>query len=206
MKKISFLVTICILCTTNIFSQSVDEKKERSVKSKMVVRNPKISINLSSGIDNPVGIFGVGFNYYTNKNILIGVGVGTSTWGTKFSVKGMYFTKPNFLGSAFGLALNQSAGFELDNATAIQTNNSFYGRGGSVTSVNLMYARYWKLGAKSRFYIQTGIASKLNNPNMTFFYLNSNQIISSSSVDYKLIKILSPGGLVGNIGFDIVLK
>jgi hypothetical protein len=202
--KYPFIAIILLLATQNILAQDKVKKSKRAQKE-----NGKVFVNLSSGINNPTGVFGVGIEGAVAKNIMIGAGIGSSTWGTKISAKGVFFLKENFHGGAFAISINHSSGFSYYKMKYEPKNsNTTYlldTEGSRVTSVNLMYANYRNIGKKSKFYFQTGFAAKLNTPTTNIYYAGTTNTFNDKLYTQSL-KFLAPGGLIANIGFLIAIQ
>jgi hypothetical protein len=202
--KYTLLALMLVLFTTITTAQDKVKKSKR-----VQTENGKVFVNLSTGINNPTGPLGVGIDAAIAKNIMIGAGIGTSTWGTKISAKGVFFLKENFHGGAFAISINHSSGFTYSKMTYEPKNsNTTYlldTEGSRVTSVNLMYANYRNIGKKSKFYFQTGFAAKLNTPTVTIYYAGTANTFNDKLYTQSL-KLFAPGGLIANIGFLIAIQ
>jgi hypothetical protein len=173
----------------------------------------KFYLNLSSGVNNPNGFLGLGVDATVAPKILVGIGAGLSTWGNKFNLKGMVFLKENHLGSAVGLSVNYSTGLDIaknsnqtfEITTSSGSSQRIYGATNGATSVNMMYGRYWQLGKRSKFYINTGLVTKLNTSNVNMYDYNTDVPVTSSQA-IRSIKIVSPGGLCFAAGFLVSLN
>jgi hypothetical protein len=173
----------------------------------------KFYLNLASGFNNPNGFIGLGVDASVSPKILVGVGAGLSTWGRKLNIRGMYFLKANHLGSAFGLSLNNNSGLNINkNSSAsfeITTPSGgrqrIYGTTSAATSINMMYGRYWQLGKRSKFFINTGVVGKLKAISLNLFDYNTNAPITNTET-LRSIKIVSPGGLCFASGFLVSLN
>lgn len=214
MKKIQVLL-IAILCCQTIFAQQKDvvTSKSKKTETKVDDKMPQIFANLSSGINNPNGIFGIGIDARVAPKVLVGLGIGSSSWGAKMNLKSMYFFNDNFLGGAIGLSLNYSSGVNYEKGSkylfAITEKNgnryNAYGTFGSTVSMNLMYGKYWKVSKRGRFFINTGLCGKFNKPNIDMYNANTNNKVVDD-FELRTIKIQSPGGLVFAAGFLIRLN
>ncbi len=204
--KLKNLIVLLLVTNITLAQEKITETNTENTNTEKVpmqVQTSKFGINLSTGIDNPHGFLGIGLNVKASEKILVTGGVGLSTWGSKLAIRGLYFLKPNFLGSAFGISINRSTGFSLDNYSAVTTNNTAYGTVGGVFSSNAMYALYFKISPKSRFYMQTGLAFKISKPDMDLYIVNSSVPVMEGSAEYNAYKVISPGGFVLNFGFDL---
>jgi hypothetical protein len=202
--KYTLLALMLVLFTTITTAQDKVKKSKR-----VQTENGKVFVNLATGINNPTGPLGVGIDAAIAKNIMIGAGIGTSTWGTKISAKGVFFLKENFHGGAFAISINHSSGFAYSKMKYEPKNsNTTYlldTEGSRLTSVNLMYANYRNIGKKSKFYFQTGFAAKLNTPTVTIYYAGTTNTFNDKLYTQSL-KLLAPGGLIANIGFLIAIQ
>jgi hypothetical protein len=201
MKKILILA---VMCGSSLLGFAQD-KKDKNTASTKDGTEPKIYAVLSSGINNPNGFFGAGVDVYKQR-FLVGAGIGISSWGTKLNVKGMYFLHDNNIGGAFGAALVYSTGGTLTNVQS-DINSSLYVDAvlKGVTSFNLMYGKYWKVGARGRFFFLTGIASKLSSNIVTETYTGTNVPYNNTN-SKKYFSTNSPGGIIASAGFQIRLN
>jgi hypothetical protein len=204
-KKIAILACLCssLLCNAQSDKVRKTSKADRD--------NGTIFLNLGGGFNNPFGFAGLGVDVAVHPHGMVGAGIGLSTWGTKVNLKGVFFFKENYHGGALAVSLNNNTGFN--------SNNFEYDRGntGSIVkldiktsnaiSANLMYTNYRHIGKKSKFYIQAGFVAPLVRPTIDITYSNNGtKFIESDRLYEKSLRIFSPGGLVGNVGFLIALQ
>ncbi len=160
----------------------------------------KVYLNLAAGFNMSTGIIGIGADVPVAEFVTVGAGLGISTWGSKYTVGAKYFFKPCQLGWGLGGGLTYNGG--LPGYTADM--ESIYGVTQHVkldllpiTSFYFAGYRYVSLGkGNSRFYATLGWSVPLTSPK---FRQTDGDPISDKSK--TVLNIISPGGLVGGIGF-----
>ncbi|MFM2192951.1 MAG: hypothetical protein RLZZ118_1908 [Bacteroidota bacterium] len=202
MKK-NILLLATLLLGNLLFAQ---DKVNKSSSNK---NDAQVFLNLGGGFNNPFGPLGFGVDIAVHPHVMVGTGVGASSWGTKLMLKGMYFRKEHYHGGAFGISIHQSTGITLDSYKYQPANSgntySLNVNGAGITSANFLYANYRNIGRRSKFYLQTGIVAKLNNPTTSIKYAGTT-IDFTDKKARSAIDISKPGGIVMNLGFLIALK
>ena len=170
----------------------------------------KMFLNLSSGIDNPGGLFSIGLSATVSRTMLLSFDIGSGTNGTKFGLMGKWFLQNNYLGSAFGFGFSRSNGLHDMPTTMTYNGNKIdvYANTKSVSVANFTYNYYVRMGRRSRFFVQPGLAIRFSSPQSVFFTRNMSPL-DHTDTDYintvKTYKTLSPGGLILSAGLSFSL-
>jgi hypothetical protein len=218
MKKLTLFTTIILLSVSQLATAQDDvyqsnkqpnnkleksKKTEKNVPEKKAV-NPafcrKAYIGFSLGVNNPGGIIGFDLDIPILKNVSIGAGAGSSTWGTKVYIDGKYYLKPCHRGWAFGVGITHNTGennFTANLETIYQTE--------SVTlnlnpQTNMFIGAYyfWTIGRRyNRFYAEAGYSVPFSTYSYSEIYGDP-----LDNVGERTVKILSPGGLMIGAGFS----
>ena len=207
MKKL-FSIFICLtLCTYAFAQQSTDKNNAQTQSGKRKERNqkpPACYIGIGLGMNHPSGVFGFDFNIPVSNYVTIDAGAGTSTWGNKLFAEVKYYLKPMQRGWAFGGGLTFSSG--QDNFKA-RLETQYYGRQRVTLALkpqaNIFAGiyHYWTLGrSHSRFYVDLGWSVPLHEAQFDRKY---GPALSTNGV--RSVKFISPGGLMGGLGFSFAL-
>ena len=175
--------------------EGTDKKHKRSHEKP--AKPPICYLGISSGINNPPGVFGIDFNICIAKYVTLDGGAGTSTWGNKLYVGSKYYLKPTQRGWAFGGGLTFNSG-QVNRKFNIETIN---GRQQVTldlkpqTNAFIAAYHYWTLGHKyNRFYVDFGKSVTLSSHHFKEVY---GPPLTSRSNDR--IDALSPGGFLGGL-------
>lgn len=206
MKK--YLITLAILlvtCTTYASTDTTAVKMRHGKPTKP----PVCYLDLSTGINNPSGFFGLDFNICLNSYITLDAGVGPGTWGNKLFVGAKYYLKTAARNWAVGGGFSYSSGEENVNLNL----NTVTGNKEKISlslkpqdDAFLAIYHYWTLGKKyNRFYVDLGKAVDLHAPR---FHEDPNYPPLTSDAVQK-VKQMAPGyfigGIMAGVGFSFGL-
>ncbi|MAE84840.1 MAG: hypothetical protein CMB80_19030 [Flammeovirgaceae bacterium] len=199
-----YLILLTILgASLSLKGQFVDDYKINKEDKYSSINKRPIYLNFSAGLDNHVGLFGIGFSIPVADQFGIRTGIGLGGWGLKYNlgVKAMEFGKD---GWGFGLGYSYCPGirdFEVTFTSQNNTANSFNLDLLPVGSINLTLNKNWVLGETNILYLESGYAFKTGGPEI--YRVNSGGTLNSS--DEYILEILRPGGIILAIGFQIGL-
>ncbi|MFI5196790.1 MAG: hypothetical protein ACHQD8_06850 [Chitinophagales bacterium] len=184
----------------NILQNNTREKNKKH-KSIDATSCRKAYIGFSTGINNPGGFIGVDIDVPIAKNVSIGAGFGSSTWGNKIYLDGRYYLKPCHRGFALGAGITHNTG----NTTYTTRLRTIYGNKEVVTlkldpQTNAFIGVYyfWTLGKRyNRLYAAAGYSV----PFATYHYTEITGAPLSNRGE-RMVEILSPGGFMLGAGFS----
>lgn len=204
-----------MLASVQLFAQHNDEiapkeSDEAAGKESSCTERPTncapFYITTSTGFNNNTGIIGVNFDVPVSAHVMIGGGMGASTWGSKLFAGAKYFLRPSCgLGWAFGAGITHSSGarnFHTDMETILGTTEQVRLNLSPQTNAMMAVYRYWHLGCGSnRFYAEAGWSTPFSDKGR---YRQTGGIpISKDASD--VVNALSPGGPILAIGFSFGL-
>lgn len=165
-----------------------------------------IYLELSSGIDNHVGLFGLGILYPINQKVAIRGGAGIGIWGLKTSL-GVKFQNLETQKWGFGIGTSYCPGvkeFEMNLSDDPAYEEIFYIKMKPAGSLNLTANRSWKFSSNMIFYMETGYAIPLSSSKPVDFKDPDGYLTSQDEADLQaLMNVLKPGGLILALGFQI---
>jgi len=168
-------------------------------------KSPACYLGFSGGINNPSGAVGVEFNVQVGKYVTFDCGAGPSTWGNKLFAGGKYYLKQAHRGFAFGGGLTFSSGQEnikISNDHNPRSNDKVIVSLKPQPNAFLAAYHYWNVGRKyNRFFVELGKSVPLHSAR--YHELPNQQPLSDDAK--RLIKILSPGGMMAGVGFSFGL-
>ena len=174
---------------------------EGRVKSSRDVSCPKVYIALSSGINNPAGLAGVGVDLAIDSRVSVGGGIGLSSWGTKLALEGRYYFDECNRGWAVGGGVTTNGGLRN---VVLGLETAHQGPGTPVTldlhrKTNLFFSgyRFFNLGRNNRFHLQLGYSQGLQRARYT---VKSGHTLTTTSD--AVVRTISPGGIVLGLGFS----
>lgn len=171
----------------------------------------RVFFGFESGINSKVGLLGVRLQAAATNKIAFGAGAGLGSWGGKLGFYGRYYFKENFRGSYLHFGYNIAtglSGFETELETDDLSASGVEDRTVTldfkpVGLIDLGYGYAGKLGQKSRFYFQTGLAFRTVEVTDTYELKTPGLVLTETSED--ILQLLSPGGLILAIGIDFGL-
>ena len=197
MKKY-FPLFITLLICSGLHAAAQDDTTQ-TTKHKKPSRPPSCYLGLSTGINNPPGIFGVDFNICLGPAVTLDAGVGPSTWGNKLYAGAKYYLKDAHRSWAVGGGFSYSSGEENVNLKLNTVN-------GDKETISLSLKpqddgfiaiyHYWTIGKKyNRFYVDAGKAVDLHTPR---FHEDPGYPQLTSDAVSK-VKRMAPGDFIGGI-------
>lgn len=200
MKQVLILALFTAFFSGISYAQDTTAHNAQPVKN--TDRPSKVYFDVSTGINNPGSMVGLGADFHVDKNVSIDAGVGLlSTWGYKLYAGGKYFLQPNHKGSAFSGGITYNTGlpeFHIDLQTQSGTTENVQLDLASQVNVFVAWYRYWQLGKhNNRFYFTAGYSVATSNHKFT--QTGGSKISTASAT---VMKRLAPGGLMVGIGFS----
>lgn len=171
---------------------------------KTEVTSPQVFLGFSTGIDNMIGIVGPQLEVVVVDKLIVGGGIGLSSWGTKWAVNLQFY--PNgwhkfYLKTGYSqnsgldqveLELELSSGnTEMVMMDLKPVGNLFFTAG---------YA--WKMGKRNKFYLEGGYALPLIAED---YYVLYDETIKLSQNSEQVLRVMRPGGLVIALGFNFAI-
>lgn len=162
---------------------------------------PKIFIGFSTGINNMIGILGPQIEIYVADKLFLGGGIGLSTWGTKFAVNLQYYPKGwNKFYIKGGYSRNSGLENFQPEMELVSGETEFVAMDLKPVGNLLFTAGYaWKIGKRSKFYIEGGYALPVAADDYYELYDDSVQLSETSE---KVLRIMRPGGLIIALGLN----
>ena len=159
---------------------------------------PVCYLDLSTGIDNAPGIFGLDFNICLAKYVTLDAGAGPSTWGNKLYLGAKYYLKEAHRGWALGGGITYNSGQENEKLKLNTITGDREQVGMSLKPQEDAFVaiyRYWNLGKKyNRFFAYAGKSIMLHQPRYHQIYGDP---ITQQAHDS--IERLAPGGFLGGL-------
>lgn len=180
-------------------ASSANKKNKRTDPA----QKPVCYIGFGSGLNNTCGILGFDLNIALAPHVSLDAGAGTSTWGNKLYVGAKYYLNAPQRGWAFGGGLTFNSGIENMKLTTETVNGKREVILNLKPQNNIYLAtyKYWKIGRRyNRFFITMGYSVPLRGDKFEQTY--GPQL---TDVGERVIKILSPGGLMLGWGFSFGL-
>ncbi len=172
--------------------------------SKDYDETPKLFFGLSSGINNSVGVLGLQMDAVIDKNMVLGVGIGLSSWGYKMAA---YFQ--SYSGSPYkfygkgGLSWNSGLpDFEVELELKNGDMQDVMMDLNPVTNGILALGYAWKVGRRNKIYLEGGYAINLKNKD---YYTLIDDSVELSSTSERVLRVLRPGGLIISLGFNFAI-
>jgi hypothetical protein len=199
MKRYFLLLAILSCCLHSIAQQS-DSTSTRTKRNKHAkpAKPPVCYIGLSTGLDNPAGVFGLDFNIRVANYITIDAGAGPGTWGNKLYLGGKYYLKEAHRGWALAGGFTFSSGEENVRLHLSTLNNGTERISLSLKPEDNAFIaiyHYWNLGKKyNRFFVDFGKSIALTPPH--YHEIGGDPLSDQAR---NRIRNLSPGGFLGGI-------
>ncbi|MCC5920234.1 MAG: hypothetical protein LAT68_08520 [Cyclobacteriaceae bacterium] len=198
-----FAAIIVMLCS-NVNAQSSQYNYYEEFEEPTTYE-PSYYLSISSGINNPAGIFGIGLEAAVNTVVSVNGTLGIGSWGGKFGANIRYYFNER-LGWAFNAGAAYTTGLSDLELEFDRTFVQGIGSGTRVVTfqlapvpvINLSMSRYWDLfnNGLGRVYIEFGYSIPLVTQD---YYTSSHPL----TIDGEgLMQILRPGGIVVAFGVD----
>jgi len=204
MKRLTLIVAAILLCASSFAQKKNSTGKNGTTHSKpgkkTQGRCPVVFLNASTGLNNNLGMLGVGADLAFASQGSVDMGIGLGTWGQKAYIGGKYYMKPCHAGWAFGGGLTYATGnnnFKYNLETVYGTTQLVTLQLEPMANVFIAAYKYWSVGRRAnRFYLELGWSHRLL---LTTFTQTAGDPLSDNSV--KTVNALSPGGLIIGTGF-----
>jgi len=161
---------------------------------------PRFYLGLGAGVNNYVGIIGIGAEVRTVDTLLVRLGVGIGTWGTKFTI-GLRYEMHHTSGWVFGLSYSSCSG--LSNfKTSLQVDSANTTTMKNVTLdlnttgvINLTATYNWVFHRRNKFFLEFGYSVPLqSNP----YTVEDGSVLTSQSE--AVMSLLEPHGVIVGVG------
>jgi hypothetical protein len=157
----------------------------------------RVYLGLGIGINNYAGALGIGLDIRTVPQLLMRLGAGFGTWGTKVSIGLRYEEHPGKTGWIYGLAYTNSSGLSnykislmVDSANTVVTKDVNLNLL-TASTLNLTVSRNWVFHRHNEFFFEFGYSIALqNNP----FVVTDGSVLTNTSKE--VINITAPGGFI----------
>ena len=190
--KIIFFFLL-IFCITDIYSQ----------EDTLVESFEPFGVTISTGINNSVGLIGVGLYYAVTPNLILEGGVGQGSWGPIGALHVQYYL-PNadniYLRGAFkrsGGGRDIEVELELIDKSTQTVMLNFY----PIVNAQFTAGKSWTIKNMHRFFIEGGYSYFFGVHEEKYRIQDSQIALSDNSK--RALEISAPGGLVLAIGFAI---
>ncbi|MCK9562719.1 MAG: hypothetical protein M0R02_08370 [Bacteroidales bacterium] len=196
-KHAKFFVLLFFLCSIIHVKAQNEESQAQSFEP--------FGITISTGINNVVGMMGIGVYYSFTPQYILEIGVGQGGWGAIGSLQIQYYL-PNadnlFLRGAYkrsGGGRDVELNLELIDKSTETILFNFY----PVVNAQLTAGKSWTIKNTHRFFIEGGYSYFFGEPHEKYRIQNSQIVLSETSK--KALEFSMPGGLIFAIGFAIGL-
>jgi hypothetical protein len=161
-------------------------------------------LGFGTGVNNYVGIIGIGVDFRVYKTFYLRAGAGIGTWGTKLSIAARYEINEG-KGWVLGLTYCRCSGLNNFQTQLVVDTSTLYSSTvtrqvtlnlNPASSVNLTASYNWIFHKHHKFYLEFGYAVALQTAP---YQVLDGSILDSSSK--AALNILSPGGIVLDCGF-----
>ncbi|HXP48918.1 MAG TPA: hypothetical protein VN922_03130 [Bacteroidia bacterium] len=161
---------------------------------------PRFYLGLGTGLNNYVGIIGIGAELRTIDPLLVRAGIGIGTWGTKITI-GLRYELHHTSGWVFGVSYSNCSGLsnfktnlQVDSA-GNSTNKNVTLNLNDVGVLNLTATYNWVFHRRNKFFLEFGWSVPLQtNP----YSVQDGSVLTPASE--QVIGLLEPGGLIIGIG------
>ena len=198
MRRYTLLLMTLMLCTTAYARKSDSTTTGNKMLHGKPVKPPACYIDLSTGICNPSGYFGVDFNIRLGKYITLDAGAGQGTWGNKLYFGGKYYLKQYQRGWALSGGITFSSGVETLNRRLPTINHTIERVALALNPENNAYLavyHYWNLGRRyNRFFVNIGKSVALHPEH---FHQKYGSPITEEAKNQ--VRIFCPGAFLGGL-------
>lgn len=192
-----FVVFISLFCTS-VFAQ--DESVLEDIDS-----FSKSGITFSTGINNVVGMLGVGAYFTIQDDLIFEAGAGLGSWGLVGALQLQYYLPASdnlYVRGAFkrsGGGRGLEIEMELSNLSREIVELNLY----PVANAQITFGKSWSIQNSHRFFIEGGYSYFFGNHESKYRVVDSSQTLSNTSKD--VLAVMIPGGLIFGLGFSIGL-
>lgn len=190
--------------------QTTGQNTQQQTTSSATDSLPKFYLGIGTGVNNYTGILGVGIDFRVYHSVILRAGIGIGTWGSKVTI-GVRYEMEQFKGRGWVMGLSYSYCSGLSNfqtQLAVDTSTFYAGTVNKQVTLNLLPASTlnltasynWTFHKHNKFYLEFGYALALQSAPY--------EVLDGSMLDYTsqiVLKELSPGGLVLDLGFMFAL-
>jgi hypothetical protein len=195
MKHLFLPLVLSIFLCTSLHAQTTNEEEL-----------PANYFGLGTGINANTGMLGITFEHIFKEHIGAFANVGVGGWGYKLGVGGRLYFK-NAHSGAVGINFSHCTG-----QTGLSQDLAVIEGGKSVTKkvtydqhpvdvLNVTYLKFWKLGKKARFNIETGWSVPLNGKGSQNYTIVGPPGVVLDQNSVNALNSSQPGGLIIAIGF-----
>ncbi|MFW5851432.1 MAG: hypothetical protein ACOCWB_04340 [Bacteroidota bacterium] len=196
-KKISIVATLMFFIMHTVSAQETNN--EESTHS---LPFSKTGVSISTGINNSVGMFGIGLYHTISENTIIEFGTGFGTWGAIGSVQAQYYL-PRATNLYIRGTFKRSGGgrevpveLELSDMSTQEVRLNFY----PVSNGQITFGKSWIIANKHRFYFEGGYSYFFGTAEDKYRVVDNVEISDNSE---NVLSMIIPGGLILAIGFTI---
>jgi hypothetical protein len=162
-------------------------------------------IGFSTGIDNMVGILGPQLDIVVVKNLMLGGGVGLSSWGYKYAANVQFYPKSLYR-FYFKTGYSQNSGLvDFETELELMSGEKEQVRMDLKPVGNIFFTagRAWKIGKRNRIYLEVGYAFPLVTDD---YYTLYDDNIELSKTSEQVLQMMRPGGLVIAAGLNFAIS
>ncbi|MDA3881974.1 MAG: hypothetical protein PF481_01695 [Bacteroidales bacterium] len=196
-KRISILATLLFFIMHTINAQEINNEETTQNLS-----FSKTGISISTGINNSVGMFGVGLYHTLTENTIIELGAGFGSWGAIGSVQAQYYL-PRATDLYIRGTFKRSGGgrevpidLELSDMSTQEVRLNFY----PVANGQITFGKSWIIANKHRFYFEGGYSYFFGTAEDKYRVVDDVEISNAAK---NSLSFIIPGGLILAIGFTI---
>ncbi len=161
------------------------------------ITRPRLALDLSTGINNKVGVAGAELDFFLRNQIAIGAGYGYATWGNKIYAGFKLFTTPRREMVAFDLGFTYNLGKKnISEDLATTHGSSDPVTGNYLPQFNAYGAILLLPNAQRKVYYSLGYSYAFADKK--YEQLSGFPILDATK---ESMKLMSPGGIVVSIGF-----
>lgn len=162
-------------------------------------------IGFSTGIDNMVGILGPQLDIVVVKNLMLGCGVGLSSWGYKYAANVQFYPR-SLYSFYFKTGYSQNSGLvDFETELELMSGKEEQVRMDLKPVGNIFFTagKAWKIGKRNRIYLEVGYALPLVTDNYYSLYDNTIELSKTSA---QVLQMMRPGGLVIAAGLNFAIS
>jgi hypothetical protein len=195
---------LILLCLASLVISAAYTQTQLNPFLKNEVTSPKVFLGFSTGIDNMIGILGPQVEFVVVDKLIVGGGIGLSSWGTKWAVNLQFY--PNGWHKFYlktGYSKNSGLD-EFETELELSSGNTEMVMMDLKPIGNLFFtAGYaWKMGKRNKFYLEGGYALPLVTED---YYVLYDENVQLSETSKQALQMLRPGGLVIALGFNFAI-
>jgi len=196
-KKISIIASLLFFMMLTASAQETNNEESTDALS-----FSKTGISISTGINNSVGMFGIGLYHTIMENTIIELSTEFGTWGTIGSVQAQYYL-PRATDLYIRGTFKRSGGgreipieLELSDMSTQEVRLNFY----PIANGQITFGKSWVIANKHRFYFEGGYSYFFGAAEDKYRVVDNVEISNNSK---KALSMIMPGGVILAIGFTI---